>query len=208
MTTYLALPSSGKGPGVLVLHAWWGLNETFRDLCDRLAEAGYVALAPDLYNGALARTPEDAERLMNQQKMDDSREIILAGLRQLCAHPALTRPAVGVIGFSMGGFYALDLCNQQPHTIAAAVIFYSTGPTQFDQSRASFLGHFAEDDAFESPAGVTELESSLRAANRPVDFHFYPGTKHWFFEPDRPEFDPAAAQLAWERTVRFLQARL
>lgn len=85
------------------------------------------------------------------------------------------------------------------------VLFYGTGPADFARSRATYLGHFAESDPYEPLSNVQELEKALRAAGRTVAFHHYPGTGHWFCEPDRPQFDPVAAALAWERTLDFLR---
>jgi carboxymethylenebutenolidase len=208
MANYLSLPHRGAGAGVLVLHAWWGLNDTFRRFCDQLAGEGFVALAPDLYNGAVAATREDAKRLMRQMDKDAARKTLSAALKDLAAHPAVVRPGIGVVGFSLGGYYALGLACQKPRQIAAAVTFYGTGRGKFTEAQAAFLGHFAEDDEFEPSADVLQLEHNIRQAGKEAAFYTYPGTKHWFFEPDRPEYDPDAAQLAWERTAAFLQKEL
>ena len=93
-----------------------------------------------------------------------------------------------------------------PDHIRSVVLFYGTGGGDFSTSRAAYLGHFAENDPYEPPAGVDELEESLRQAGRPVTFYRYPGTGHWFFEPDRTDaYNQAAATLAWERTLTFLR---
>jgi len=205
---YLALPKGDTGPGVLVLHAWWGLNEVFKDLCDRLAAQGFVALAPDLYGGNIATTREEAQRLMRQMDKTGARKALNAAVQHLASHPATSRPAIGLVGFSMGGYYALGLACQKPKNIAAVVTFYGTGRGKFAEAHAAFLGHYAENDEFESLSDVQNLEEQLRAAGKPVAFHIYPGTKHWFFEENRPEYDPTAAKLAWERTVAFLRERL
>ena len=111
-----------------------------------------------------------------------------------------------MIGFSLGAYYALDLSNTDPEHIRSVVIFYGTGADDFSNSKASYLGHFAEDDPFESLAGVDDLEKILRQAGRPVTFYRYPGTGHWFFEPDRSDaYNREAATLAWERTLAFLR---
>ena len=126
-------------------------------------------------------------------------------LRQLGAASPL-----GVIGFSLGGAYALDTSVNQPEEIAAAVVFYDTYPgLEYDRSQASYLCHYAEDDSFVSMEAVAQMERELQAAGRPVTISTYPGTKHWFFEANRPDaYDAAAAALAWERTVAFLNAGL
>ena len=208
MTHYLALPASGAGPGMLVLHAWWGLNATFRHFCDRLAGEGWVALAPDLYNGQVATTRESAMQLMRQMDKGAARKALNTAVKDLAAHPAVNRRTIGVVGFSMGAYYALGLACQKPRSISAVVNFYGTGRGKFAEAQAAFLGHFAEQDEFEPLADVRQLEETIRQAGKTVAFHIYPHTRHWFFEPDRPEYDPAAAQLAWERTAAFLHEEM
>lgn len=110
-----------------------------------------------------------------------------------------------MIGFSLGAYYALDLSAADPEHIRSVVLFYGTGPVDFSNSRAAYLGHFAENDEYEPPSNVDELEETLRRAGRPVTFYRYPGTGHWFFEPDRPAYNQAAASLAWDRPLAFLR---
>lgn len=208
MSDYLAIPANGAGPGVLVLHAWWGLNDTLRRFCDRLAGEGFVSLAPDLYNGEVATTRDAAQQLMRQMDKDAARKKMNKAVKDLAAHPAVLHPTIGVVGFSLGGYYALGLACQKPKAITAVVAFYATGEGKFNQAQAAFLGHFAEQDEFEPAEDVRKLEAAIRQAGKRVAFHTYPGTKHWFCEADRPEYDPAAAHLAWDRTVAFLQEEL
>jgi carboxymethylenebutenolidase len=204
---YVAVPPSGTGPGVLVLHAWWGLTPFFRGLCDRLAAAGFVAVAPDLYGGPTAATVEEAEALLNATPGEAVQVAALDGLAALQAHPAVTPGPVGVVGFSMGAAWALLLSTLRPESIAAVVVFYGAWVADFQASRAAYLGHFAPGDPWEPDEGVAELEQALRAAGREVAFHRYSGAQHWFFESNRPEYDAAAAELAWERTLAFLSRR-
>ncbi len=208
--SYLALPPGGAGPGVLVLHAWWGLNGTFRAVCDRLAAEGYVALAPDLYGGAAAATIDEAKALMTAAEHDfpRTRALVEGAVAALCAHPATRGDGVGVVGFSMGVYWAMLMATERPSDIAAVVTFYGGGEGDFARARAAFLGHYAEGDEWEPDEQVRQLEGDIRAAGREVEFHTYPGAKHWFFEPDRPEHDPAATALAWERTLAFLRRHL
>jgi carboxymethylenebutenolidase len=206
---YRAVPAIGSGPGVLVLHAWWGLTPMFAGACDRLAAAGFVALAPDLFGGRTAATIPDAERLADGSYPATVQAAALAALDRLRGDPAVADGPLGVVGFSFGAAWALELGARRPDEVAAVVAFYGTwdGP-DFAASRAAYLGHFAEHDDFEPLAGVRALEETIRAAGREATFHAYPGARHWFVEPDRPEYDAAAADLAWERTLAFLRERL
>lgn len=207
---YLAVPRSGNGAGVLVLHAWWGLNDFIRGVCDRLAQNGFVALAPDMFSGKVAKTVEEAERLVSgSNEAEDVPPMILSAVEELRKHPSVSGSGLGTIGFSFGGYWALWLAGQKPEAVRAVTVFYSTGDSDFTQSKAAFQGHYAEKDPFEPEEGVKELEKSLKAANRPVTFYTYPRTGHWFFENDRKEaFDARAAQLAWDRTLTFLHEHL
>lgn len=208
---YLALPPTRKGPGVLVLHPWWGLNDTIKAFCARLAGAGYVAFAPDLYHGKVADTIPAAEALSEALSANEPRPRveILDASRYLTKIADQTDRGLAVIGFSLGAYYALDLAAADSKNIRSVVLFYGTGEGDFSKSNAAFLGHFAEDDVYESQEYVDALEESLRKAGRPVTFHHYSGTGHWFFEPDRLQaYNPAAASLAWDRTLAFLQASL
>jgi carboxymethylenebutenolidase len=204
---YLATPAAGSGPGVLVLHAWWGLNETIRTVCDRLAGAGFVAFAPDLYHGEVAETIPAAEALGSalDANFEQARAEVAAAAAYLDELAGLPGRGVAVVAFSLGVYYALDLAAAHPDSVHAAVIFYGSGDADFSTSKASYLGHFAAEDEFEPEPNVAALEESLRQAGRPVTFYRYPDTGHWFFEPDRTAaYDDEAAQLAWQRTLAFL----
>ncbi len=204
---YLAVPSSGKGPGVLVLHAWWGLNDYFRGFCDRLAGEGFTALAPDLFSGRIARTIEEAEKLNAQlNEPVDIPPLVLSAAEELSKHSS--RQRLGVIGFSFGAYWARWLAQEKTDLIRAVTIFYSNG-WNIQPSNAAYLGHFAETDPYITREGIEELEQGLKAFNRPTAFYTYPGTGHWFMEADRPDaYKEQAAELAWERTIAFLHEHL
>jgi len=205
---FLAVPPAGDGQGVLVLHAWWGLNDTIKAFCTRLAESGFVAFAPDLYHGKVADNIADAETLgkaLDANYLHAKAEIVDA-TRFLNARAGQADHGLAVIGFSLGVYYALGLAAADPEHIRSVVIFYGTGDGDYSRSRAAYLGHFAEQDEFEPPSNVDNLEAALRRAGRPVTFYRYSGTGHWFFEPDRSQaYNRAAASLAWDRTLAFLK---
>lgn len=205
---FLALPRTGSGPGVLLLHAWWGLNETIKTFCKQLAEAGFVVFAPDLYHGRTASTIPEAEALAGEldtwhkeAKAEIARAVKF--LSELTGHP---ERGLAVVGFSLGAYYALDLSAADPEHIRKVVTFYGSGEADFTAARAVYMCHFAEADEYEPDENVAYLETGLKAAGRLAVFYRYPGAGHWFCEPDRTDaYNPEAARLAWERTLAFLK---
>ena len=206
---YLARPAGGAGPGVLVLHAWWGLTPVFTQVCDDLAAQGYVALAPSLFaGGATAATIPAAEALRDAQDEGAvAPPVLLASADLLRALPGVSPAPLAVIGFSLGAYWAFHLSQVRPEMIGAVVVFYGAGDGDFQETHAAYLGHFAEHDPYEDLGYVRDLEQMIRTAGREAAFHVYPGTKHWFVEPNRPEYNAAAAAQAWERTRAFLAAQ-
>jgi carboxymethylenebutenolidase len=183
------------GAPVLLLHAWWGLNQPIKDFADRLAGEGFTVLAPDLFDGTVLTTIEEADA--HGQKMDSEYERILsrvqAALDELLAHPDARGERAAIIAFSFCGWYGAQVAEARPE-VTALVSIYSdvfNGP-----DGTAYLGHFAENDDFVDTSQVTD------------EAHIYPGTKHWFMESDRPEYDADAAELAYARTVEFLRRQL
>ena len=204
---YLALPGSGDGGAVLVLHAWWGLNDTIKHFCDRLAASGFVAFAPDLYHGKVADTIAGARELGTEldANLEQARADIADAVAFLTERDDIANRGIAVIGLSLGAYYALDLSITDPDKVRSVVVFYGTWGGDYSTSRAAYLGHFADDDDFEPRSDVDAMESALQRAHRPVHFHRYAGVGHWFFEPDRADaYNEAAATLAWDRTLAFL----
>ena len=209
-TAYVVTPHGGTGPGVLVLHAWWGLTPFFREVCDRLADAGFVALAPDLHGqDRTADTPDEAEALLGSTDPNQTAGLVVSALSALAQMPATTGTRVGIVGFSMGGSWALWAATRFPEQVGAVSVYYGSQDIDFGPATAAIQGHFAEYDELTSQDEVNYLEAQLRLAGRSVDFHRYPDTGHWFAESDRPAaFDSAAADQAWARTVAFLEEHL
>lgn len=204
ISAYLAVPEHGSGPGVLVLHAWWGLTDVFKQVCDRLAREGFIALAPDLYHGKTATSIAEADQLASELIESDTSQVLTASIDYLLEQPGRRGKALGAVGFSLGASWALGLSDQ----MAAIVTFYGTTLPAMVKARAGILGHFAEHDDFEPIEQVHQFEEDIRSSERPVSFFVYPGTRHWFFEENRPEYDADAARVAWERTIEFLHQRL
>lgn len=208
-TAYVVTPDSGTGPGVMVLHSWWGLTPFFKGVADRLADAGFVALAPDLFAGETAATPDEGEALQAASSPNETAALVLSAADALAHLPATTGPGIGVVGFSMGGSWALWAATRLPDTVPAVVTFYGATDLDPEPGRAAVQAHFADLDELVSDDEKVTLEAELRLLGRDVEVHHYAGTGHWFFEADHPAaHDPIAADLAWERTLAFLHQRL
>src|SRR6266568_4255975 len=194
---YLASPEKPRG-GVLVLHAWWGLNDFFKGFANRLASQGFLALAPDLHDGAVATSVEGAKELRSRIADERIKQIVLGATDYLRADPSISGHKIGVVGFSMGAAWSLLLSTLKPETVGAVVVFYG-----------SYTMDFSPEDEWEPIVDVRATEKKIREAGREVAFHFYPGTKHWFVEENRPvEYNRDASDLAWKRTLEFLDNKL
>jgi carboxymethylenebutenolidase len=205
---YLALPASGRGPGLLVIQEWWGLVDHIKDLADRFAAEGFVALAPDFYDGKTTKSPDDAAKLFMALNIDRAAMDLRGAADFLIRHGAVTSPKVGVIGFCMGGQLALYAGMAYPDRIAATVDFYGIHPkVAIDpaQVKVPVLGHFGERDGSIPADGVHKLAAAVKAAGGSFDAHYYPAD-HAFFNDTRPEvYDRASAALAWGRSLEFLR---
>lgn len=203
------LYASGAGdtaPRVVVFHPWWGLNDDVIAYADRIADAGFSVVAPDLVRGRLASTVEDAERLATEKDDDHADAVALAAIDRLAGADAASR--IGALGFSMGAAWAMWCAAKRP-AVAASVVYYGSlqGPS-LTRATVPVLGHFAEADPYEPDEAVLAFERTLRDAGRRVVIHRYPGTGHWFAEPSRDAWRPEAAALAFERTAAFLREHL
>jgi carboxymethylenebutenolidase len=213
---YLATPASGSGPGLLVVQEWWGLVPQVKGICDRLADEGFVALAPDLYHGEIAEHTEmdKANQLMQTLPPDRAARDMGGAIDYLLGHDAVRGDKVGVIGFCMGGMLALLITALQGDKVGACTPFYGAplGDMAPDWSglTASVQGHFAENDDFFGPGPVKELEAQLKAMGKDVDFTVYPGTGHAFANEEDAlgTYDPKAAEQAMRSAISFLKSQL
>ncbi len=201
-SAYLA---DGNGPGVLILHAWWGLKPFFKQFCDRLAKEGFTVLAPDLYQGRIAGTIDEAKALLEKRDLELMQDTVMVAKDHL---HELVKGKIGLVGFSMGGGWALEIASTTPEQIGAMVIFYANGEADYGKITAKVMGHFSDNDEWEPNEYVDMTFEAFKKAGVDATRHTYPGVAHWFVEEDRPEYDPAAAQLAWDRTVEFLSSSL
>lgn len=203
--TYVAPARPSPGAPVLLLHPWWGLNQTIRDLADRLAADGFTVMAPDLFNGTVLTTPADAKAFITSLTPADGDHIrarVEDTLTHLLARPNVHAERAAIIGLSFGAMEGTEVASSRSD-VAALVCFYS-GIFEAPPGVA-YLGHFAEDDEFDDSAQVPDFEKTLSEGSAA---YVYPGTKHWFLEADRPEYNIDAAELAYSRTVAFLRANL
>jgi len=195
MPGYVASPEGG-GPPVLLLHTWWGLNQVIKDLADRLAADGFTVLAPDLFNGKVLTTIEEADA--HGQQMDAENEriagIVSGALDELLARADVQGDRAGIVALSFGGWYARQVAEQRKD-VAALVSIYSDVYDAPDGM--AYQGHFAADDQFVAAPSEHADET-----------YVYPGTKHWFMESDRPEHNAEAEELAYGRVVEFLRRHL
>jgi carboxymethylenebutenolidase len=206
VNAYLASPAGGR-PGVLVLPSWFGLKPYFKQVCHRLAEHGYTVLALDYYGGRIGTTIDEAKAL--QQEAESDLEVMGATVQAAKDHLVSLRAgeSIGILGFSMGTDWAVMTAANQPD-VAATVLFYGGWSVDFSQMKSKVLGHYAETDQWQPFEVAKEMETNMKAAGVDVTLYTYPGTSHWFMEEDRPEYNPAAASLAWERTFEFLKKSL
>jgi carboxymethylenebutenolidase len=202
---YLALPSQYNAPGIIVLHAWWGLNPFFKSLCDKLAAQGFAAFAPDLNEGKIATTVDEAEQIMSASESERKHAIVASAPDFLRDRREVRNDAFSLIGFSMGAAWSLVLASERPEDIRKVVLFYGVGDADLTKIKAEVLGHFSDVDEWEPMDGIRAMEADMRTSGLEPTFHIYPQMSHWFFEEDRPEFNPQAAGLAWARTLEFLR---
>jgi carboxymethylenebutenolidase len=202
---YLALPEKSNAPGVIVLHAWWGLNPIFKKLCDRLASEGFVAFAPDLNEGKVAQTIDEAKEIMSSLDGQRKYTVAMAAVDFLRGRPEVRKGPFSLIGFSMGGAWSLVLAGERPDDVHKTVLFYGASEGEYTKFKTEIMGHFSDADEWEDIDYVRSMETDMRSAGVKTNFHIYPQLPHWFFEDDRPEYDPQAAELAWQRTLEFLR---
>ena len=207
---YLSLPEK-SGPGVIVIQEWWGLVDHIKNLADRFANEGFVALAPDLYHGETTRSPDEAgKRLMALNIAEAAKDMRGAG-EYLHGLDQVDPKAIGILGFCMGGQLALYAATEFPQVFSAGVDFYGIHPNaQIDPENLEvpILAHFAKRDTSVPEESARQLVESIESSGKNIEAHFY-DADHAFFNDTRPEvYDEDAARLAWTRTLDFLRRNL
>jgi len=206
---YLA---DGGGPGVIVIQEWWGLVPHIEQVADRFAAEGFTALAPDLYHGRASSEPDEAGKLMMGLNLAEAAKDLSGAVDLLQQRTGRTK--IGVVGFCMGGGLTLVLACQRPDAVAAAAPYYGVIPwasaqPEWSALSARVIGEYAENDAFAGPAAVRALEKQLRDLGKDATLHIHAGCDHAFFNDARPEvFDPAAARVAFDRTLELFRTTL
>ena len=208
---YLAAPE-GKAPGVVVLQEWWGLEPHIRDVCDRLAGEGFLALAPDLYRGETTEQPDEAEQKMMAMSMEQAEKDMRGAVDYVAEHEQFEGKGVGSVGFCLGGGLAVWAATANPKVKASVSYYYVMphGKPDFSKVQGPVLGHFGTGDDFVSVDDAKALEEEIRSAGNEVEFHFYEGAGHAFFnDTDRlGTYHEDHAKTSWERTVSFFREHL
>lgn len=204
---YLAIPQ-GKGPGVIVIQEWWGLVDHIKSVADRFAAEGFAALAPDLFHGEKATSPDEAGKLFMALNIEEAEKILRGALDRLLSDPSCSTKTAGIIGFCMGGQLALYEGSANPEKVSAVIDFYGIHPKvqpPFEKLKAPVLGIFAENDKSVNPNVVQELSRKLKQLGKQHDFHTYQGRDHAFFNDVRPNYHAADAADAWQKSLSFLR---
>lgn len=214
---YLALPDSGRGPGVIVVQEWWGLDWGIKAMADKLAGDGFVALVPDLFHGELAAHDEmdKAAELMSSMPIDRAGRDMSGAIDYLADHEATSGDSIGVMGFCMGGMLTFVLASLRPDKVKAAVPFYGFpplegGPADFSRITAAIQGHMAENDDFFGPDAAKALEAHLRDLGLDATLTVHPGAGHAFMAPHDAlgNYDEALAERIWPQATAFLHEKL
>ena len=205
---YLIAPDDGEGRGVLVLGSWGGLDDGLRGICDRLADRGFVALAPDLVGeGRTTDDPDQARAWLEQRDMDVVADLVQSSATLLRTTAVTPDAPIGVVGLQMGASWALWLASRRTELVGAVSFFYGTQDVERLDLDCAVQGHFAEFDDLVPEDDKVLLSAALHLECAVVECFDYPGTSSGFAEPG-PNYDAAAATLAWERTEAFLDHHL
>ena len=214
LTGYLAVPGAGRGPGVLVIQEWWGMVPHITSVADRLAAAGFVALAPDLYRGEHTTEPDEAGKLMMGLRVTSAADDIAAAASHLVRTGLLTGAQVGCVGFCMGGGLSLLAPTVSPDIDCTAAFYPAMPWPDYHPAWSAYSGkealvHQCEADLPSTGEDIARYADEIAAHGGIAVVETYPGTQHAFFNDDRPEVHNAqASALAWERTLSFLHRRL
>jgi len=204
---FLALPdTSGRHPGIVAIHEWWGLNDWVKEEVEKLSDQGYVVLAVDLYRGKVATDPNEAHELMRGLPQDRAIRDMKAAFDYLAARKDVIPSKVGSIGWCMGGGLSLQLAIHEPR-LAACVVNYGALPTDnadIQKITAPLLGNFGAEDRGITPDNVRAFEKAMKADGKSIDVKIYDGAGHAFENPNNKDgYRPDATADAWSRITAF-----
>jgi carboxymethylenebutenolidase len=209
---YFAPSLNGSGPGVLVIQEWWGLVPHIMNVVDRYADAGFSALAPDLYRGEKTTEPDEAGKLMMALNLPQAVKDMSGAIDYLVGSDAVSSSGVGVTGFCMGGGLALVIAATAPEHIQACAPYYGLIPwpdaaPDWSRLSAPVHGHYAEKDGFFTPDLAAAFRDELVGLGKDAEITVHPGVEHAFFNDDRPEvYDAATADECWRETTEFFRS--
>ncbi len=207
---YLAKPASGSGPGVIVVQEWWGLNDQIKGVADKLAQEGFVALAPDMYHGDMATEPGEAGKLMMALNVEQAEKDLRGAAQALKANGA-SGQKLGAIGFCMGGQLALYAGTLSPD-VGAVVDLYGIHPAvkpDYSKLQGPVLLIAGDQDPMAGPEPLGGIERDIKAAGKSAELKVYPGAGHAFLNEQRADaYNAEAASDAWSRTVNHLKSNL
>lgn len=207
---YLAVPSAGSGPGVVVVQEWWGLVDHIRDVCERFAAEGFVALAPDLYDGERTADDAEADRLMQELQVEEAALDLVGAIAELLQRDEVTSEQVGVVGYCMGGALALVTAEKGGDKVAAADSYYGVfwyGDPDLSHITAAVTMRVGTEDPYISVEKVEDLAEHIRSSSgADVRVMTYDGAGHAFFNDDGESYDEDAARSAWKDTLEFFRS--
>ena len=204
-TGYLSLPASKKGKALILLQEWWGLVDHIKDVADRLANEGFVVLAPDLYHGESAKDPTDAKKLAMAMEISQVEKDVRGCVDYLLSSGHASSKTIGIVGFCMGGALSLYSACLNPQ-ISACIVFYGIRQdveNKFDQLKAKVIGFFGDQDKSNPVDRVRAVEAELQKLDKSNKFTIYEGAQHAFFNDTRPAYNPEAAKDAWGKMLAF-----
>ena len=209
---YLARPAEGgEYPGLILIHEWWGLNNNIREFAESFAKLGYVALAVDLYNGKSARTPDEARKLATdvRNNLPEAFENLNMAVASMQDSPYVEENRLASVGWCFGGGWSYEMARNNMG-VRASVMYYGrfSPDDDFSNMRALILGNFGEEDRAISVDSVREFQATLRTLSGKHEIYIYPNAGHAFANNDSGNYNAEAADLAWKRTLEFLNKYL
>jgi len=205
---YFISPDEGPGPGVLLLHSFWGLNRQSKDTANRLADSGFTVLAPDLADGAVFEDEDQAMAALDEADINVLASLVQSSVGVVRQAQKNSKAPIGVLGFGSGASWALWLSARLTEEVGAVVTYYGSQSIPMDGARASYLCHWADGGSIVSDLEVADLGLSLQMAGVDFRFEHHPDSTDGFAEEGRPGYDAETEVIAWRRTTEFLAGSL